>query len=268
MKRKFIVIASLILIVAGSSNIQINKAELRVIKSSKKLIVLNKGAKAKIKFKGKVKWKTQNRKVATVSSKGIIKAKRQGKTKIIAQNREIKKIYNIKVVNRKIKNKNTSEKIMKTISPSIENTDVEYTQKPDKTPLVPQPTKEPIIPNESENPNTDSPHTTEEPQPTTPVVYDVWLLFGIDQEIFTPQTTLITGNVSFENYESTIKIIVNNKPVLEQKLNKGESTFSIAVDFSEYKNGEKIVISREYTGNDMNDSSVAIWNQVKNFTIS
>lgn len=266
MKRKILIaIVSLILIMV--TDVKINGAKLHVIKPEKKSINLNKGMRAKINLKGKIIWKTKNRKIATVSSKGIIKAKKPGKTKIIAQKKNKKKIYNIKVVNIKTRDKNEHEKNIHTVSPITEKPFVN-TQKPTEAPHVPEPTKTPSVPHEIEESKTAPPQITEEPQPTSPVAVDVWLLFGVDQKEFTSQTTVVTGSVSFVDYESTIRITVNNKVISEQKLNKGEDTFSITVDFSKYVTGDKIVISREYTGNDRPDSSVAIWNQEKSFIIS
>lgn len=66
---------------------------------------------------------------------------------------------------------------------------------------------------------------------------------------------------------SLILIMVTDVKINGAKLHVMD-TFSITVDFSKYVTGDKIVISREYTGNDRPDSSVAIWNQEKSFIIS
>lgn len=277
MKKKFAVIVTLISIVAGIFNIQINKAKLRAVEPSQKKIVLNKGEKAKIRLKGKVKWKSGNRKIATVSAKGIVRARRQGKTKIIARKGKIKKIYHIKVVNKKTKDKEILENNVQTVPTSANGADVKYTQKPAVTPLVPQQTKEPAVPDDpekptanppqaTEKPSTNPPQDTDDPQPEPPVSFDVWLLFGIDQAVLTPQTTFITGSVSFEEYESIINVIVGDKCIASRKLVKGDVNFSMEVDFSACKKGDEVIISREYVGD--RDPSVSIWDQVKQYIIS
>ena len=72
------------------------------IKLSKKKISLKVGKSQKLKLKkgkkllGHVKWKSSNKKVATVSSKGTVKAKKIGKATIIARYK--KKSFKCKVI--------------------------------------------------------------------------------------------------------------------------------------------------------------------------
>ena len=57
------------------------------INKSKATVYVGKTVKLKIKNKGnkKVKWKSKNRKIATVTKKGLVKGKKKGKTSIIAK---------------------------------------------------------------------------------------------------------------------------------------------------------------------------------------
>ena len=83
----------------------VNAANIKKIKLNKKsvTIYIGKKVKLKVKTKGKVKWKSSNRKIATVTKKGVVKAKKAGRTKIIAYKGRRKAIC--KVVVKKKKNK-------------------------------------------------------------------------------------------------------------------------------------------------------------------
>lgn len=66
----------------------IKEVSAATVKISKTKISLAVGQKKQLKIKnnkGKVKWKSKNKKIATVSAGGVVKAKKVGKTKVIAK---------------------------------------------------------------------------------------------------------------------------------------------------------------------------------------
>ena len=86
-RRTGIVMVMVCLIVAFMPMMNSGQAHAASIKLSKKTVYLAKGATYKLKVKGtkaKVKWKSSNKKIATVS-KGKIKAKKVGKCTITAK---------------------------------------------------------------------------------------------------------------------------------------------------------------------------------------
>ena len=93
-------IAVLLLCGAFSGNVQVQAQKLRLNKSS---IVLQKGKTFTLKTVPKVKgakYKTSNKKVATVTKKGKIKAKKAGKTVItvLSKDGKAKKKITINVI--------------------------------------------------------------------------------------------------------------------------------------------------------------------------
>lgn len=68
---------------------------------SKKKLVLNKGRKVKLKVKctpkGKVKYKSSNKKIVKVTSKGVVVAKEKGKAKITVSCNGVKKVIKVTV---------------------------------------------------------------------------------------------------------------------------------------------------------------------------
>lgn len=158
-KRIFAIVLTLVLVVTMIPSVQINVQAKNKMKLNKKKVTLYVGKKVKLKvknknIKGKIKWKSTNKKVAVVTKKGRVKAKKQGKATIIA-----------KVGKKKLKCKIIVKKKRKPV-----------TTKP-VVPTKPQPTKpQPTIPQPTEvqttEPQTTAPQPIEvqttEPQTTAP----------------------------------------------------------------------------------------------------
>ena len=91
---------------------------------SKKKVTMYVGQTYKLKakgFKGKVKWKSSNKKIAMVNKKGKITAKKKGTVKIIAKYKKVKKVCKVTIVSKEeykniIDNKNKPEP---TVAPVI-----------------------------------------------------------------------------------------------------------------------------------------------------
>ena len=109
----FILTLLLVFSPAGSSTAH---AKVRLNKKNVTMVV---GRKAKLKVKGagkaRVTWKSSNKKVATVSKKGVVKAKKPGKAKITAvirnNGKKIKKKAKIKVISKTTYYMNNKKKI-------------------------------------------------------------------------------------------------------------------------------------------------------------
>lgn len=110
------------------------------IRFAKNKITLNVGSKKKLSVKGnniKIAWKSSNKKVVTVSKKGVIKAKKKGKARITVSNKFGKATCVVTVVNKKNDEKSGSSDISnkknekKVLMPSFEP---ERTQEPKETP--------------------------------------------------------------------------------------------------------------------------------------
>lgn len=74
------------------------------VKISKKSITITVGKTRKLKLKNnrkKVKWKSLNKKIATVSKKGVVKGKKKGRTTIVAKVGKKKYKCRVKVIARK-----------------------------------------------------------------------------------------------------------------------------------------------------------------------
>lgn len=87
------------------------------VKISKKKVTLIVGQKKKLKVKNarrKVKWSSKNKKVASVSKKGIVKGKRVGKAKIVAKVGKKKYICKVTVKRRETVSNNGNNKIVET----------------------------------------------------------------------------------------------------------------------------------------------------------
>jgi len=87
------------LLSVGCKRSEVNAAQ--KIKISEKKLTLTEGETSKLKITGtdkKVKWKSQNPKVAKITSKGKVIAKKKGTTKIIAKVGKKKYICKVKVV--------------------------------------------------------------------------------------------------------------------------------------------------------------------------
>lgn len=95
--KKISVILVCVALVFGST--QVNVEAKSKIKINKKIVTIKMGKTTKLKLKNnkkKIKWSSKNKKIATVSQKGIVKGKREGKTTIIAK--VGKKKYKCKVI--------------------------------------------------------------------------------------------------------------------------------------------------------------------------
>ena len=105
MKKKILAITCVIILsLTYITCFPVNAANIKKIKLNKKsvTIYIGKKVKLKVKAKGKVKWKSSNRKIATVTKKGVVKAKKVGRSKITAYKGRRKAIC--KVVVKKKKN--------------------------------------------------------------------------------------------------------------------------------------------------------------------
>lgn len=98
---------------AGSGKVTIKFSKKPRIALSKKKLTLRVGQKSTIKLNGakksKVKWKSKNKKIATVS-KGKIKAKKAGTTKIIATYKKKQYVCKVTVKPKKSQEKKSQEK--------------------------------------------------------------------------------------------------------------------------------------------------------------
>ena len=101
-----------------------SKADTKKIKLNTKEVTLRIGEKKKIKVKTdlKVKWKSGNKKIATVNNKGIVKAKKAGIVRITVSARKDKNIKTVcKVI---VKEMNNTEQ--------VDNTDADTLHKDGK----------------------------------------------------------------------------------------------------------------------------------------
>lgn len=224
------------------STTQTGEAKVKIIKPNS--VTLNVGEKAKIKVKANM-WKSSNKKVAVVSSKGIIRAKKAGKAKITAYRGKQKTVYNIKVI------KKTTKKQVRQLTPEIPN------------PTGNMESTYTLASNKKTEP-------TENPKPISDDVKDVadvWLFFEIYEKKITRETTLLTGAVANKDYDTAIRVRVNNILIAEKRLINGEDTFSLEVDFSKFEAGSEVIVSREYIGDDISASTIGIWKQAQRFSI-
>lgn len=193
----------------------------------------------KVKCKGKVKWKSNNNKVARVSSKGIVTAKRKGTVKITAYNKKQKASCTVKVIS---EGKNKEGEKDNTITVQV--------------PQIPTPAPTDNI---SENPV---------------AAVDIWLLFDIEQNVITKHTTTLSTTLSgtmLPCNNTVIRVKVNDTVVAEKYYYENASAFEIQTDFSEVEVGDKIEVVREYLGENIQHtptSSITVWNVNKNYVIS
>ena len=186
----------------------------------KKKITMFVGQKKSIKLKKntKIKWKSSNKKVATVNKKGDIKAKKVGKTKITAKLSNKKINYIIKVNKRKY----TPKQPVQTNQPPV------ITSTPIPKPVVPTYTPEPTV------------------MPTPKG--NIRIAFDVNPNILTKSTKNIYGTM--DAYPNTYFVIkVNNKEILKKDYNEASTEYNIEVDFSDYNSGDVIIISRIYDTN-------------------
>lgn len=86
MKKRIAVVLSLVLMLSctTAANLEVISAKTKLNKSKLTLYV-GKTSKLKVKGAKKVKWSSNKKSVATVSSKGVVRAKKAGKAKITAK---------------------------------------------------------------------------------------------------------------------------------------------------------------------------------------
>lgn len=115
----FLLIFTLVLALSGNATyVDASKK----ISLSRKSVTLKVGKKYKLRVKNtkkKIKWKSKNKRIATVSSKGVVKARKVGKTKVYARVSG-KKFYCKIVVKRVKKVSGTTQKTpLPTSTPTV-----------------------------------------------------------------------------------------------------------------------------------------------------
>ena len=234
--KKQIIAFTLVLSMIASISLKGTAINIDAKKTSvtKKKITMTVGEKKTIKHKKntKIKWKSSNKKVVTVNKKGVIKAKKVGKAKVTATYSG-KKIEYIVKVNKKI----DTTIIVPTAAPV--STPAPQTQKPAETqaPTVTTTPEATLTP-------TEAPIATPEPENNNTLSFD------IDQKPISSKTKTISGSLALPEYESILKISVNGTLLKQIDLKNGETTYSVDIDLSSYSVGNKITLSREYTGSE------------------
>ena len=127
--------------------------------TSPKTVAVNKSIK--IKTNMKCKFKSSNKKIATVNSKGVVKGKKAGNVKITvtAKKSKQKKILKIAVKKPCIRRKTPTPKVNETQSPQV---DVTQSPKPPE-----EASQTPSVPGKSSDPATESPDIPKTPNPPT-----------------------------------------------------------------------------------------------------
>lgn len=153
-KRILAIVLTLVLVVTMIPSVQINVQAKSKMKLNKKKVTLYVGKKVKLKvknknIKGKIKWKSTNKKVAVVTKKGRVKAKKQGKATIIAK--VGKKKLKCKIVVKKKKKPVTTKPVVPTKPQPTEVQAIE----PQTT--VPQPTESQTTATQPTEPQTTAP---------------------------------------------------------------------------------------------------------------
>lgn len=228
------------------------------IKLNRKTISMSVGEKGVIKCNWKVKWKSGNKKVAVILGKKNIRAKKVtvkaisvGKSKITAYIGKYKAVCNIKVMEVAKTNETKEPLHNSTIEPKATTQPSAETPKPTEMPK-----------------STEEPNVTATPDPTpVHVTADAWLLFSVEQEIITTDTKYISGILDFSGYDSVVKVIVDGKQVASKEFLNDEKTYNIEVDFSNYKEGCQVVVSRKYLGDNALNGSLYVWDQHKQFIL-
>ena len=138
------IVLCLVLIAQGVSVENISAATKVKINKTKASIYVGKTVQLKVTgTKKKVTWKSSNKKVATVTSKGKVKGVKKGTTKITATVSKKKYVCKVTVKNKAVKVTPTP-KPTKTVSPTVKPTPTP-TIKPIKTPTLPPPTPTPPV---------------------------------------------------------------------------------------------------------------------------
>ena len=159
--RSLAVLISFVMLIGSVSN-GAEAATKKLKVTSPKTVTVNKSIK--IKTNMKCKFKSSNKKIATVSSKGVVKGKKAGKVKITVTAKKNKQRKTVKITVKK-KAKKVVTKTPSTAAPSVSTTHPPQdgvTQTPKPSEGVSQ---TPSVPQKSSNPATGSPDV---PAPETP----------------------------------------------------------------------------------------------------
>lgn len=146
----------------------------KVVKLNKSKLTLQTGKTSKLKLKNtkkKVKWSSKNKKVATVSSKGVVKAISVGKTTITAKSGKKKYSCKVTVV------MSDADKKIKELEDKLNNVEDKVNATP--TPVPPTPTPVRIVmptwttpTTATPMPPTPTPTPKETPKPYNPFPFD------------------------------------------------------------------------------------------------
>ncbi len=199
-----------------------NVSYAKKLKINKKIVKIEVGKRKKlsVNIKGKVTWKSSNKKVATVSKKGIIKAKKIGKAKITARYAGKKSQCVVRVVKKSTTSTSTQQ-----------TTPVQLNQPHDtgsSTDNVPE-----IIPS-----------VLPEPTPGYEGV-DTVLHFEMSSKVITTNEKRIYGKMT-PYPDTTIIVKINGIKIVDKIYKAAEDAFYVDLDFSKYQPGDKVVIERTY----------------------
>ena len=247
MKKILLTITCMVLTIFAVNNLAEAKTETLKIGKKKFNVSMNTGDKIKLKHKkisGKLKWRSSNKSVATVSAKGIVKAKKAGKTTITAKAGKVKVTGKIKVYNKPVATDFLTPEI--TATPTAVPTNF-----PTST----------VIPATSPTPTVipaTSPTPTATPKPV--LCADTWLFLEIDQESITKDTEVISGKVLCKgSMEVLIQVKLNKMVIAEKVMTKDEDSFSIETDFSQKATGSDVTIRASRVGGDFEESEDDEW---------
>ncbi|WP_308609464.1 beta-1,3-glucanase family protein [uncultured Eubacterium sp.] len=152
---------------AGISGFNVSAAA----KLNKKKITISVGQTVKLKVKKnskKVKWKSSNKKIVTVSKKGKIKGKKVGKATITAKIGKKKLKCKVKVVAKKTKNDKTVKPANPSQVPAQTTKAPNQSQAPVATTKAPDKPQPPVTTKGQDQPQTPAATTKGQDQPQTP----------------------------------------------------------------------------------------------------
>ncbi len=200
-----------------------------------------------------IKFRSDNKRVAIVNSKGYIKAKKTGNAKITAKNPKIQIVGKIKVVkNNCIQSEITSPVKAEEIKAPTESAAVPVqteTYAPVNSSNTAVPEGTPMV--------TSSPEQTESPFPKDKLRGDIFLNFVIDQEKIYTDTTHLTGSMT--QCRDCILIISCGEDIIQTiDLEDNVSTLDFDVDFSGYKAGDDVCIALKFIGKQI--PHFPVWN--------
>jgi len=249
LKKKLLLLACSFIVLLAVSDFTSAKSKGVKINKKKFNISMKVGDELKIKHTKldakKVKWKSANKSVATVSSKGVLKAKKVGKTTINAKSGKVKVTGKVKVKAQKKPTATPQVTVQPTVQPTIQPT-VQPTSAP-----TPRPTRTP------------KPTPIPTATPKRRVSGDLAVKFFVSQEKLTKETKIISGYVraqektgvdvydwkdKFGDVLVTLKVedaIIAEQIVTEEK----EGAFSFKEDLSKYEVDTRILIQTRPTWN-------------------